>query len=129
MFKAGHVLWGVYPIGENKERPFIVLVDEQPGERTPVVCTSTDLGLGSDPTTVLKGGCHPEIPKDSSVVYEKALFLDADALRVAINAGHYRFDSNTSLSPTDLADVQKGIDESDSTPRGIVDYAKKHGVV
>jgi hypothetical protein len=73
MFKAGQILFGPFPTGERKNRPCIVLIDEQPDGRLLLTYTSTKIDFLADTTTVLANGCHVEITRSSCVVYEEAL--------------------------------------------------------
>lgn len=123
----------------NKERPFIIVADEDPVDGTMIVCTTTDGSVLADLTTPLSGGCHPLIDQDSTVAYGEAKVLDAktvQAIRAATERGSYKFDPNSKLSAADLKRVQDGFGESNGIPLDQRDlkvsaheYAKKRGII
>lgn len=56
-----------------------------------VSISSVKAGMASyDTTCVLCGGCHPSIPKDSYVVYSKAIVAREDLLRARIESGEIK---------------------------------------
>jgi hypothetical protein len=122
MFRAGHILYGLFPTGERKERPCIVLIDEQPDGQVLLTYTSSKIDFLADTTTILPKGCHEEITRESCVVYEEALLVKASNLRLAVSASLYRFDPARKLSASEVARVQQGI-TSDLTPVEIRLYA------
>ena len=139
-FEAGDVLRGPIQLGNSKkERPFIVVADEDPEDGTLVVCTTTDDSYIADQTTPLTGGCHPFINKDCTVAYGEAKVLDASTvgnLRAAAQADSYEFNPNVKLGAADLQRVQKGFGDSNGIPLDRRDlpisahnYARRRGII
>jgi hypothetical protein len=139
-FEAGDVLRGPIQLGNSrKERPFIVVADEDPEDGTLVVCTTTDVSYIADQTTRLTAGCHPYINKDCTVAYGEAKVLDASTvenLRAAVQDGIHAFKPNVKLSAADLQRVQKGFGDSNGIPLDQRDlkinaheYAKKRSII
>lgn len=128
MFRAGHILWGLFPTGERKKRPCIVLVDEQADGQVLLTYASSKLDFLADQTTILIPGSHPYIRLNSCVVYEEALLVNANALRVGV-ATLYLFNAADILSQRDIARVQAGIENSDLTSEEIRAYARNLGVI
>ncbi|HEY3779940.1 MAG TPA: hypothetical protein VGL56_02575 [Fimbriimonadaceae bacterium] len=128
MFRAGHILWGPFPTGERKDRPCIVLIDEQPDGRVLFSYASTKLDFLADRTVILAPGCHPHITQDSCVVYEEAMLVNAAALKKAVGV-LYTFNEMDILNQGAIDDLQAGIDKSDLTPEAVRNYARTLGVI
>lgn len=129
MFRAGQILFGPFPTGERKDRPCLVLIDEQSDGQVLLTYTSTKIDFLADITTILPQGCHPDITRDSCVVYEEALLVRGNALRNAVSSGLYRFNPSSLLNPKLISKIHQGIETSDLTAEQIRNYAKYVGVI
>ena len=131
---------GMYPLGDSlKDRPFIIVADEDPILGTVIVCTTRDATIWSDSTTRLTANCHPLIDSDCTVVYGEAKVfrkVELDLIRQGIQAGTYRFEPKDILLPRFIKDIQDGFGEKNGVPLvqrdlpfAAQEYAKSRGIV
>lgn len=140
LFEAGDVFRGPFPLGNSlKDRPVIIVVDEDATDGTLIACTTTDDSIFVDSTTELKARCHPLINKDCTVAYGEAKVLareQADQIRRLISAGQYQFNPQHKIGIADLKRIQQGFGDSNGVPLDERDlpvsahkYAKKRGII
>jgi hypothetical protein len=129
MFKAGQVIWGPDPYRSKEGRPMLVMVDED-ASGSLIVRTTTSKSIYADSTTPLKGGCHPDLPRDCLVDYDSTRHIpDATVLRKGIRDGSLRTDPAILLDPADLERAQKGLGISALTNSEAKAFARKRGII
>jgi|GEM_PF-6290680 len=107
----------------------IVVVDED-STGGMIVCTTTSESVFVDTSVRLKGGCHPDLPKDCSVDYETAQVVeDCSVIRRGIEQGLLRTNPTALLTISDLTRVQHGFGISHLASAKVKAYAKKRGII